>query len=97
MGYIYTVVRQLNERAMGKGVKLRDENGRGWKIKQELYADDTLLVAETREYLQHIVSKFQRACDSTGLKINVRKSKVLTTKKDQLGSCERVKMNGEVI
>ena len=82
---------------MGKRVKLRDENGGGWEIKQVLYADDTVLVAETRECLQHIVSEFERACDSMGLKINVRKSKVLTIKKDQLGSCESVKMNGEEI
>ena len=40
---------------MGKEVKLRDENGGGWEIKQVLYADDTVLVAETREHLQHTV------------------------------------------
>ena len=38
------VVRQVNERAMGKGVKLRGENEVGWEIKQVLYADDTVLV-----------------------------------------------------
>ena len=26
------VVRQMNEKAMGKGVKLREENGEGWEI-----------------------------------------------------------------
>ena len=55
------MVRQVNERAMGKGVTLRDENGLGWEIKQVLYADDTALVAETREHLQHIASEFYRA------------------------------------
>ena len=30
-----------------------------------------------------------------GLKINVGKSKVLTITKDQMGSCERVRVNGE--
>ena len=29
-----------------------------------------------------------------GLKINVGKSKVLTIKKDQIGSCEKVSVNG---
>ena len=57
---------------MGKGVKLRDENGGGaWEIKQFLYADDRVLIAETIEHLQDTVSKFERACDSMGLKINV--------------------------
>ena len=45
---------------MGKEVKLRDENGRGWEIKPVLYADDIVLVAETREHLHHIVSDFER-------------------------------------
>ena len=53
------------------------------------------MVAETREHLQHIASEFERACDSMGLKINVGKSKVLTIKKDQMGSCEKVRVNGE--
>ena len=29
---------------------------RGWEIKQEFYADDAVLVAETREHLQRIVN-----------------------------------------
>ena len=46
----------------------------GWEIKQLLYADDTVLVPETREHLPHIASEFERTCDSMGLKINVEKS-----------------------
>ena len=36
-------------------------------------ADDTVLVAETKEHLQHIVSEFERACEGMGLKIKVGK------------------------
>ena len=50
-------------------MKLRDENGGGLEIMQVLYADGTVLVAETRENIQYIVSEFERACDSIGLKI----------------------------
>ena len=39
--------------------------------------------------------KKQRAYDSMGLKTNVGKSKVLTIRKDQMGSCEKVRVNGE--
>ena len=53
------------------------------------------MVAETREHLQHIVSECERACDSMRLKINVGKSKVLRIKKDQMGSCEKVRVSGE--
>ena len=64
--------------------------GGGWEIKY-----DTVLVAETRELLQHSVSEFERACDSMGLEITVGKSKVLTIKNDHVGNCERVRVNGE--
>ena len=67
----------------------------GWEIKQVLYADVTVLVAETRKHLQHIVSEFEKVFDSMGLKIIVGKSKVLTIEKDQMGSCERLRVNGE--
>ena len=40
---------------MGRGVKLRDGNGEEWEIKQVLYANDTVLIAETRDRFQHIV------------------------------------------
>ena len=46
----------------------------------------TVLVAETREHLKHIVNEFERACDRIGMKINVGKSKVLMVKKEQMGS-----------
>ena len=89
------VVGQVNERAMGMVVKLRDENGWGWEIKKVLYADDTVLVAETREHLQHIASEYKRVCDSMGLKINVGKSKVLMVKKNQMLSCEKGRVSRE--
>ena len=55
----------------------------------------TVLVAETKEHIQHNMSEFERVCDSMGLKINVGKSKVLTVKKDQMGSRENVRVSGE--
>ena len=54
-----------------------------------MFADDTVLVAETKEHLQHIVSEFERACVSMGLKINVRKSKVLVVIKRSRGEVVR--------
>ena len=51
-----------------------------------------MLVAETREHLQPIVNEFERACDSMRLKINVRRSKMFMVKKDQIGSCKKVKV-----
>ena len=59
-------------RGHGEG---RNGNGRGWEINQ-LYANETVLVAETRVHLQRIVGVFERVCGSLGLKINVGKSSV---------------------
>ena len=67
------------------------------KIKHVLYACDRVLIAETREHLQDIVNKLERACDSMMLKINVGKSKLLVFKKDQSGSCEKVRVSGKEI
>ena len=47
-------------------MKLRDENGESWEIKQVLDIDDTVLVAETREHLQHIMCEFERVCEVWG-------------------------------
>ena len=76
------------------GVKLIDENGWGWEIKQVLYAHDTVLVEEIKEPLQHIANEFDRAHVSTGLKIDAGRRKVLVFKKDQRGSCEKVRVIG---
>ena len=85
----------MNERATGRGVKLRAENGGVWDIKQVLYADGTVLVAETMEHLQYVVNKLERVCDKMMFKINFGKSKVLVVIKDQVGSCEKVGVSGE--
>ena len=48
-----------------------------------------------KENISTIVTEFEKACDGMGLKINVEKSKVLTIKKDQTESCEKLRVNGE--
>ena len=53
---------------------MRVGNGREWEIKKVLYVADTILVVETREYLQHNVSEFERAYDRIGLKMNAGKN-----------------------
>ena len=42
-----------------------------------LHADDTALVAESREDFLQIANKFEGECNRKGLKINEGKSKVL--------------------
>ncbi len=42
-----------------------------------LFADDTVLIAETKRDLQNLVSVFDSACQRKKLKVNVNKSKVM--------------------
>ena len=43
------------------------------------YADDTTLLAGTKEDLTEIVERVRRANEKAGLYLNVRKTKVMTT------------------
>ncbi len=42
-----------------------------------MYADDTVLLAETKEKLQKIVDEFDRVCRRRKLKVSAGKSKVM--------------------
>ena len=53
------------------------------------------MTEETREPMQHIVDEFVKASDIMELKINVKNSNMLVVKKDQLGTCEKVRVREE--
>ena len=46
---LYTdgVVREVNARALGRGLKLVDGNDNEWELNQLLFADDTVVVADS--------------------------------------------------
>ena len=56
---------------MRKQWKWKDGNVEWWEVKQVLYAECTVLVAETKEHLQHTVNNFERTSGRIGRKINV--------------------------
>ena len=86
----------MNEKEAGKRVRLKDESGSMRETKQVLYADDTVLMTETREDLQHTESEFERACDRMKLKINVDMSEARMIRKDQRANTEKVKCKLDV-
>ncbi len=45
----------------------------------DLYADDTVLLAESDGMLQRIVDEFDRICKRRELKVNAGKSKVMVS------------------
>ena len=69
--YMDGVVREVNVRVLGKGLKLLSVNGNRFEINQLLFADDTALVAEAEENLSRLVSEFGRICERRKLRVNV--------------------------
>ena len=72
--YIDGVVREVNARVLGRGLKLIDRNENEWEMNQLLFADDTVVVADSEEKLCRLVSEFGRVCKRRKLQVNVRKS-----------------------
>ena len=67
----------MNVRVLGKGLELLSANGGRFEINQQVFADDTALVADSEEKLGGVVSEFGRVCERKELKVNVGKSKVM--------------------
>ena len=61
--YMDGVVREVNVRALGKGLELPSANGGRFEINQLLFADDTALVADSEEKLCRLMSEFGRVCE----------------------------------
>ena len=52
-------MQDVNERMLGKGLKLLNVNGGRFEINQLLFADDTALVADSERKLSRQVSEFR--------------------------------------
>ena len=56
------------------GIKIAGEN-----INNLIYADDTTLVAESKEELQSLLMKVKEESEKAGLKLNIQKTKIMTS------------------
>ena len=61
--YMDGVVREGNVRVLGKWFELLSGHGGRFEINQLLFADDTVLVADSEEKLCRLVSEFGRVCE----------------------------------
>ena len=61
--YIGGVVREVNTRMLGRGLKLVDGNDNEWELNQLLFADDTVVVADSERKLCQLVTEFGRVCE----------------------------------
>ena len=62
-GYIDGVVREVHARVLGRGLKLVDGNDNKLELNQLLFADDTVVVADSERKLCQLVTEFWRVCE----------------------------------
>lgn len=61
------------------------------------YADDTVLVADSEEKLQRLVSELQESCERRGFKINCKKTEVMGITKRRERLRVRINVQGKLI
>ena len=91
------MVREVNARALGRGLKLVDGNDNEWELNQLLFADDTVMVADSERKLCQLVTEFGRVCERRKLRVNVGKSKVMRCTRNEDGARLNVMLNGEAL
>src|SRR5215469_16752041 len=76
--YMDSIVREVKRECVKEGLNLLSERGEvQWRVNMLLYADDTVLMGETEESLQRLVTLFDRICGKRKVRINGEKSKVM--------------------
>ena len=54
----------------------------GWmkhKLESRLFADDTTLIAESKEELKSLLMKVKEESEKAGLKLNIQKTKIMAS------------------
>ena len=82
---------------LGRGLKLVDGNDNEWELNQLLFADDTVVVADSERKLCQLLTKFGRVCERRKLRVNVGKSKVMRCTRNEDGARLNVMLNGEAL
>ena len=75
----------MNVRVLGKGLELLSAKGGRFEINRLLFADDTALVADSKEKLCRLVSEFGRLCERRKLRVKLCQSKVMSCSRNGNG------------
>ena len=76
-------MREMKAKVGNAGAKLR-MNDVDWPVVGCLFADDTVLLAESERELQRVVDEFHRVCARRKLRVNAGKSKVIVFERRQV-------------
>ena len=66
-------------------------------MSQLLFADDTVLVADSKKKLERLVEEVGRGCKRRKLKVKVAKSKVMRSARDGIVGEMNIRMDGLVL
>ncbi|XP_068229396.1 uncharacterized protein [Palaemon carinicauda] len=91
------VVREVNARVLGRGLKMIDKNNHEWEANQLLFADDTVLITDSEEKLGRLVTEFERVCERRKLRFKVGKSNVIRCTRREGGVKLNVMLNGQLL
>ena len=72
-------------------------NDNEWELNQLLFADDTVVVADSERKLCQLVTEFGRVCEGRKLRVNVGKSKVMRCIRNEDGARLNAMLNGEAL
>ena len=72
--YMHGVGREVQARTFGRGAQLVGDGEEKCEVSQLLFADGTVLVADSKKKLERLVEEFGRVCWRRKLKVNIAKS-----------------------
>ena len=67
----------------GEGININGQN-----ITNIRYADDTIILAESEQQLQHMIDKLVATCEQYGMAMNAKKTKTMIVEKTPEKQCE---------
>ena len=67
----------------GEGININGQN-----ITNIRYADDTIILAESEQQLQHMIDKLDATCEQYGMAMNAKKTKTMIVEKTPEKQCE---------
>ena len=67
----------------GEGININGQN-----ITNIIYADDTIILAESEQQLQHMIDKIDATCEQYDMAMNAKKTKTMIVEKTPEKQCE---------
>ena len=95
--YMEGLVREVQAKKLGRRAQLVGTDEEKWEVSQLLFADDTVLVADSKKKWERLVEEFGRVCRRRKLNLNVAKSKVMRIKRDSMVGETNIMMDGEAL